>query len=478
MSTHETTTMEERLRAALSARADQVQPEHLAPLAAVVPLRPRWQSPWVLLATAAVVLLVLGVVFQGVAGGPRSDDLAPRPQQPEVDLPTDVGREWAPDDQASPIRLDLDGDGVEERVRLLIEPTDADDGRVRVQTRLSTTGEEAFGLARLGTTVAVTALDPIDADGDGDQEMVLYSNAFDPETMATSAPVVLDLRDGSLVQAETSNPELLASGYPVVPGSSTDYYDLVHVQSYDVRDGQLVSTRSVNAFARSGEEIFQPSTYVADSWTWTLDEDGVLQQGEEGCLVYEPEAVTACDAGSADDPPYVTSESTDTIGVGEETTLDDGGLGYRVRVDGENGPGLVVTGPGNDGAVFALSVPEPRVHVLSPFRLARGARGSVFVTSETDPDAMQVVVETADQAGLVGLDPVGDVPLGVGTTDDGREYRSWLTAASILVTVVANDGGSWQAWQWTRVGDQEMAAVPWGEICFDDVTDPTTGRAC
>jgi hypothetical protein len=29
-----------------------------------------------------------------------------------------------------------------------------------------------------------------------------------------------------------------------------------------------------------------------------------------------------------------------------------------------------------------------------------------------------------------------------------------------------------------RVGDLTMAAFPWGTICFDDVEDPRTGRAC
>ena len=38
--------IEARLRTALTARAEQVQPEDLAQLATVVPLRPRWQSPW------------------------------------------------------------------------------------------------------------------------------------------------------------------------------------------------------------------------------------------------------------------------------------------------------------------------------------------------------------------------------------------------------------------------------------------------
>ncbi len=79
--------LEARLRAALAARADLVRGEDLAPLATVTPLRPRWSSPWVLLAAAAVVLLVLGVVLQGVGGRTRSDEVAPEPDAPQLELP-------------------------------------------------------------------------------------------------------------------------------------------------------------------------------------------------------------------------------------------------------------------------------------------------------------------------------------------------------------------------------------------------------
>ena len=171
--------IEERLRAALAARAELVQPEDLAPLAPVVPLRPRWQSPWVLLATAAVVLLVLGAVFQGLGSDPRSDDVAPRPDRPRVTLPPDIGHDWKAGDLSSPARLDLDGDGVKEKVEFLAEPSEEHDGRIRLQTALSTTGEEAFGIADLGTTIGTNALGAIDADADGDQELVLYYDDVD-----------------------------------------------------------------------------------------------------------------------------------------------------------------------------------------------------------------------------------------------------------------------------------------------------------
>lgn len=474
--------IEERLRAALGARADLVGPEDLRPVAApVVELRPAWRSPWALLATAAVVLLVIGVVLQGVGGRPRSDQIAPQPDQPRPDLPVDVGRDWRPDDLSRPARLDLDGDGSRERVDFLAEPTADHDGRTRVQARLSSTGQVVFGVVELGTTIGVSALDPVDADADGDQELVLYTDATDGGPGAPFEPVVLDLRDGLLVQAVASDPALLAGGYAVVPGSATEHYDLVHLQSFEVRRGTLVSTRSVGAFARASESLtlLTPESYVMDTYEWTLDEEGVLRPGEPGCLVHVPEATTACETDSADDLPYVTSESTGTIGVGERVALDDGGLGYLARVEDDgSGPTLVVDGPGADGSVHALGVPDPRVHGVSPGNLTGYDGAAVFVSSASDPSAVEVVVQTADRAGLVRLRPVGEVPLGTGTSDDGRAHRSWLTAAGVVVTVVANDDGSWQAWQWVRAGEVEMTALPWGTICFENVEDPTTGGRC
>jgi hypothetical protein len=474
--------IEARLRAALTARAEQVQPEDLAQLATVVPLRPRWQSPWVLLATAAAVLLVIGVVFQGMGGNPRSDRIAPQPDTPTIDLPADIGRDWEPDDRSTPARLDLDGDGTREKVVFLAEPTKDHDGRTRLQTTLSSTGQEAHGLVELGTTIGISALDPIDADGDGDQELVLYTTAVDGGPGAPFEPVVLDLRDGLLVQAVPEDPQLLSAGDVVVPGSATAYYDRVHLQAFRVEGGKLVSTRSVNAFARAAGAmtLLRPETYVMDTYEWTLGDDGVLRPGAKGCLLQVPEATRPCDADSADDLPYVTSESTDTIGVGEQVALDDGGLGYRARLDddGDGAATLVVDGPGADGSVYAANLPDPEVHVVSPGYLTGYDAASVVITSGSDPGAIEVVVQTGDRAGLVSLRPVGEVALGTGTTDDGRAYRSWLTAAGVVVTAVAGDDGSWEAWQWVRSGDTEIAALPWGTICFDDVEDPTTGRAC
>ena len=212
MSTHDTIPdMEQRLRAALTARADLVQPEDLTPVATVVPLRPRWQSPWVLLATAAVVVLILGIVFQGISRDPRSDDVAPKPDAPKPDdpsitLPANVGRDWGVSPESTPAKVDLDGDGTKEKVEFLAEETKNFDGRIRLQTTLSSTGEEAYGIADVDSTIGLTGEGVIDADGDGDQELVVFDPDLDAGAGGGGAPLVFDLREGLLVQAVARGP--------------------------------------------------------------------------------------------------------------------------------------------------------------------------------------------------------------------------------------------------------------------------------
>ena len=321
-------TTEDRLRAALAARAELVRPEDLAPLAPVVPLRPRWQSPWVLLATAAVVLLVLGVVLRVVGPDPRSDRIAPKPDESrvELELPADVGRDWTADDISTPARLDLDGDGTKEKVVFLGEPAEDFDGRTRMQTTLSSTGEEAYGIAELGTTIGTGALPPIDADGDGDQELVLWRDESYSGPYLGSFPLVFDLRDGLLVQAVPDEPELLVRGQVPVPGTKTEHYEMVHEQDYWVDDGALWSSRSVNAYATGNMTIVKPMVTVRDAWTWRLAADGLLEHVDAGCLRYDVmvESPEPCDEGAVDDLPPVGEVASGTFGPARGSDLRHG----------------------------------------------------------------------------------------------------------------------------------------------------------
>ena len=85
---------------------------------------------------------------------------------------------------------------------------------------------------------------------------------------------------------------------------------------------------------------------------------------------------------------------------------------------------------------------------------------------------MQVLVQDGDR--MVVMEPVGEIDL---TNDDdaadladGQRRRS--------SSAVAGDDGTWSLWQWLMVSRTEIAALPWGTVCFDDVDDPTIVRAC
>lgn len=460
--------MEDRLRAALAARAELVQTEHLAPLTPAVDLRPRWQSPWVLLATAAVVLLVLGAVFQGLARDPRSDDVAPRPDEPRVELPEDVGRNWEPDDLSSRARLDLDGDGIEEEVEFLAEKTKDHDGRVRLQTVVSSTGEEAYGIARLGSTIGTTALEPVDAEGDGDQELVLL-HEVDPNVVGgLYAPAIFDLRDGLLVQVAVEAPELLLRGTVAVPDSRTDHYDLVRSYEFWMEQGLLFSSRSVDAFARGNMTLLRPERYEVDAYEWRLGDDGVLRAGDASCRMMFPEGQEPCGSEAEEGfLPYINTVATETFGIGEGADFREG-YRYRARLEAFADPSLVVEG--DDGRTVRyddFAIGDPRISTVQPM----GVDGaSFFVTSASDPSYVAVLAQDGDQ--LRALQTVGEVDL----LDEG-DVRTWLTSNGGVVTVTAQEDGSWTAWTWqlVRAG---MTALPWGTVCFDDVDDPSTARRC
>lgn len=462
--------IEDRLRAALAARAELVEPEHLAPLAPAAAPRPRWQSPWVLLATAAAVLLVLGVVLQGVGRDSRSDEVAPRPGQPEPELPADIGRGWERNDLDRPPRLDLDGDGVDEKVVFRAEPTPEHDGRFRMETTLSSTGEEAYGIAEVGTTIATNVLDPIDADGDGDQELVLYYD--DAEAVGGGGyPLVLDLRDGLLVRAVPEDADLLQRGTVPVPGSQTEHYDMVVIHRYWFEDGRLYSARSTNSFARGNMSLYRPDRVAMESWVWRLDEAGVLRAEEAGCRLDVFEEIRPCDAQTEDDPLEVGPPAVEHWGVGEGGDITQG-YRFSVRLEPGSPPSLVVEGDDGRSVRREVDVPDPQVATVQPWGVAYDG-ASVVLTSESDPDAIRLWGQDGDR--LLEMRAVGEVPFGNGTTADGRSYRSWVTVDGGVVTAVSLGEDQWEIWGWQLLRGSRMTAMPRGQVCIADITDPGAG---
>lgn len=475
--------IEQRLRDALSARAELVQPHDLAPLTPVVELRPRWQTPWVLLATAAVVLLVLGIVFQGLARDPRSDDVAPRPDEPRVELPPDVGRGWDRAPMSPPSDIDLDGDGRDERVRFLADKDRPRDGRVRLQTTLSSDGEDVYGVVHLGYGSGVSPLEPIDADGDGDQELVLYRT--DPDDEMGTLPIVLDLHDGVLVQALPSDPDLLRIGTDVV--EETEHYDMVRLTDYWIEDGVLHSLRSERSFARVGMNLLRPEEYEAEAFTWRLGVDEVLRPevSDVPCMRVVPEGRGPCRPGDSDALPVLAPVADRTVGIGGSFEPDTGGFRFTASLapatEADADADLVVAqGVFPDSRTPLRTGAEPLLFTTQPTGLYYDGASVLVASGDGDePIAHQVLVQ--DEDGMVVLEPVGDVPLGTGHTEAAREFRTWLTYNGELVTAVADspdEAGPWSVYRWVMVDRGSMVAAPLDTVCFDDPRDPATVRRC
>lgn len=464
--------IEELLRAALTARAELVRPEDLAPMAppaTVTPLRPRWLSPGVLLATAAVVLLILGVVFQGVGGRSKSDDIAPKPDEPrvELDLPADIGRDWQTSPESTPARVDLDGDDELEKVEFLAEKTKNFDGRIRLQTTLSSTGEEAYGVADVASTIGLTAEGVIDADGDGDHELVV----FDPDLDSGSggAPLVFDLREGLLVQVVPEDPDLLLRGDVQVPGSQTTFYDRARVHQYWIEDGTLFSGRSVDSFARAGENQARPLVVELETWEWRLDDDGVLRPEAAGCQELEFD-LRDCEGAPSDQVPDLGAPVEATVGPGESADFTRS-YPFSLRVEAGDPPLLFVQGYDAGTLRHELDVPDPRVSAVQTDSGFYQGGVSLVVTSASDPTLVQLLVQRGDR--IVVLRPVGEVPLE--NTDD---TRFWHTENGSVVSAVAGDDDTWQLWFWQVTSGDRAFAIPGAGVCFGDVDDPSTMRAC
>lgn len=185
------TDIETRLSDALGARANLVQPEHLTPSAPVVvlpPSSPWWRRSATLLAVAAVAALVIALPLLAIAvtDGSKSPDRDGFSS--DGPAPTTA---TAPTDEAEG---DVDGDGADDRIRVLAEVVDGQ-AMSLIEVDLSTTGQTVVydvhqaGVLRIATSA--------DLDGRTGAEVVAVVNPG-LEDLHRTSPLVLSLRNGDL----------------------------------------------------------------------------------------------------------------------------------------------------------------------------------------------------------------------------------------------------------------------------------------
>ena len=456
-----------------------MQPEDLAPLAPVVELRPRWQSPWVLLATAAVVLLVLGVVFQGLGGDPRSDRIAPearraarsscRPTSAATGRPTTSPPRpgWTWTATASQEKVDLPRRADEGLRRPDPAADDAEQhrrGGVRHRRARHHDRHQRPRPDRRGRRRRPGAGAPARARPGGGRG--LYE------------PVVFDLRDGLLVGAVAEDPTCSRSGTVPVPGAADPPLRPGALHEFWVEGGTLCSSRSVDAFAaRQHDPAAARDLRGGHLRVAPRRRRRPAAGGRRAACVQVPEALAPCGPAA----PRTTSPLRATE---SRTTFGDRGAGRRpttaysasrARVEDDAGPSLVVDGPdGRDAELRARGRPSPGSPRCSPTWRSSSTvrrRRHLGVGSRRTSRCWS---QDGRPEGLAGWRRSGEVTLP--NDGDGRGRGSPPTAA--LVTWPRRDDGSWEAWQWRWCRAAEIAALPTGTVCFDDVDDPRRRAHC
>ncbi len=196
------TTVEDRLTAALAARADLVQVEDLRP-----PALPDRSKTWVrrpatYLAAAAACAAAVAAPFL-IAGDDEAQTghgPATQPADPDPGASAGEGGDWPVIRTA---RVDVDGDGIEDEA-LVRDPRRDFVDQIRIEVVLSSGGSAWIQLREPNIGLRFM---PADIDGNGDGELVLADYIGRP------AMHVFDLVEGSLVPVDQPDDPPLTSAY-------------------------------------------------------------------------------------------------------------------------------------------------------------------------------------------------------------------------------------------------------------------------
>jgi len=268
-------TLEDRLSAALAARADLVQPEdlsHRAPPRTVVPLRRR-PVTYVLAAAACAAVVAVPFLVGGL-GGDGEDRPAPPVVTPTTPVTPHSGDDGVPgsgwtEAYTYPRAYDVDADGTPDEVVVRTEGSEKlPPGVRRVEVHLSTGGVAAVLLDY--DTYDLTMIEPVDLDADGADELLYYRGT------ETEEIGVLRYADGALVDVEV----------PDAPGLTSAPDARFRSRGWWTEDGELFSYRTVDGGFVPGGSNASPPPYEVDIWRWNLTSDDRLVPVSlpSGCL--------------------------------------------------------------------------------------------------------------------------------------------------------------------------------------------------
>ena len=246
-----------------------------------------------------------------------------------------------------------------------------------------------------------------------------------------------------------------------------DYFLLILLVVVD-RLKSAHSSRSVSTFASGvGMTATRPLNMVLDSWRWRLD-DGILRPEADGCLLEGlSEERRPCPDGTRDSLPVVSpgrdrddrprrehesTRATSSVRASRPPRTrawwSRGGRAHpRARPRGRRPAVLTAqpTGVFYDGAASSCCRVRTRPTTGAGARTATASAPSS--RSATSPSRATPVQDLAHRRRRPGH--------GRGR---GRRHLGGVA--------------------WARSSRTEMAALPAGTVCFDDVEDPSTAAAC
>lgn len=264
-------TLEDRLTAALTARADLVTPEDLRPAEPPVE-RPSWVRPVLYgLAAAACAAAIATPFVLGRGLGGDSPDLPPATQTPSQ-LPSESPTaaplgDWPVIDSWR--SLDVDGDGAKDE--LVTQNASGEELSLeewRVQVRFAT---GSFATYPVGKHVSVNLVDPIDVDGDGADEILIYNGEEKHDLMV--------LRYDGLGG-------LTGLRIPDDPGLTSAPDAQFRHRGWWIEDGRLFSFRTIDGGFVPGGKNPSPPPYDVEIWRWDVGPNDRLQSVPmpSGCL--------------------------------------------------------------------------------------------------------------------------------------------------------------------------------------------------
>lgn len=432
------TLMEDRLTAALQARADQVQPEDLRPLDVPtvrrLPKRPFWG---VLAAAAATAAILVPLAFDG------GESARPAP---------------APSTEQASFRGDVDGDGTDDLVRLDRSNLLRVDLAVgaRIESQLDS-GAELMGLADLGVSGLAVVLDAGGGVGDA---------------------AVLRVVDGDLFPVSTGDREWIgrAEGQTFWVADRRLYTGMYDPQHLD-REVVAVTVRSWTM-----PDDFLSSEEVG-RWCWehrTGAEPRPCGPGEEA----------GTDVGPRGDLPAMFPAVADAVGVGERVdflfTSPDTPDSVRLegKVDGDSvEAGQVELVVELGGAEHRADVPAGWAPRLFTTLVAARGDAPAFLVEQEGGDSGTLTVFSFWNGELRALGQPEGVPFGSGFQVQGDEtqpFLTWITGDGALFTGLTLDSseGRYRVWRWTDDLGETMVAEEVGEVCIDWQVDPPAYGTC